>query len=55
MREMLKLIEEDIDKLRDKMYEVSKQSDTLSLPEVVRISQELDGKLTKYQKLLQYE
>lgn len=52
MREMLKVIEEEINDLRVLMYEVSKRNEDLTRPEVVRISQELDGKITTYQKLL---
>ncbi len=52
MREKLKVMEEEIDNLRVLMYEASKRNDDLSRPEVVRISQELDGKITTYQKLL---
>lgn len=52
MREMLKVMEEEIDILRVLMYEASKKNEDLTRPEVVRISQELDGKITTYQKLL---
>lgn len=49
---MLDKIEEEIDKLRNLMYEASKRTKDLTQPEVIRISQELDGKITTYQKLM---
>lgn len=55
MGELLRTIEAEIDRLRCQMYEVTKQNSNLTGPEVIRISQELDGKIMTYQKLLYYK
>lgn len=52
MKEMLSKIDDEINNLRSLMYEAMNKNNDLTKPEVVRISQELDGKITLYQKLL---
>lgn len=55
MKEILKVIEEEINDLRVMMYKACKDTDNLSQPDVVRISQELDCKITTYQKLIYHK
>ncbi len=55
MRDLLRVIEDEIDKLRFLMYEASKRGNELTRSDVIRISQELDGKIMTYQKLLYYK
>lgn len=52
MREMLSKIDDEINTLRLLMYEAMNKSNDLTKPEVLKISQELDGKITLYQKML---